>query len=165
LFSRRPQYRPHALKRLYENDRALFEHWTHDAAVVPIDFYPYWHLRRQRDAEMLRNRWRNWQRDGFKQQCQPVTDMIRDQGPMCSTQVGAACGQNAACIEAKHAKSRSKTNWNGSSGLQASRPLRSKRVGCKVQMTPRAIAPICGTASVATCHRITLIAQKFDLLA
>lgn len=121
------------MKRLYEKDRALFEHWTHDAAVVPIDFYPYWHLRRQRDAEVLRNRWRNWQRDGFEQQCQPVMDMIRNQGPMCSAQVGAACGQDAACIEAKHARSRSKTNWNGSSGLQASKPLHSKRVGCKVQ--------------------------------
>jgi uncharacterized protein YcaQ len=95
LFSRRLQYRSHAFKRLYEKDRALFEHWTHDAAVVPIDFYPYWHLRRQRDAEMLRNRWRNWQRDGFEQQCQPVTDMIRDQGPMCSAQVGAVFAQIA----------------------------------------------------------------------
>jgi uncharacterized protein YcaQ len=26
LFSRRPRYRPAALKRLYEKDRALFEH-------------------------------------------------------------------------------------------------------------------------------------------
>ncbi len=68
------------MKRLYEKDRALFEHWTHDAAVVPIDFYPYWHLRRQRDAEVLRNRWRNWRRDGFEQQCQPVMDMIRESG-------------------------------------------------------------------------------------
>jgi uncharacterized protein YcaQ len=95
LFSRRLQYRSHAFKRLYEKDRALFEHWTHDAAVVPIDFYPYWHLRRQRDAEMLRNGWRNWQRDGFEQQCQPVTDMIRDQWPMCSAQVGAVFAQIA----------------------------------------------------------------------
>ena len=65
LFSRRPQYPPHAMKRLYEKDQTLFEHWTHDAAVVPMDFYPYWHLRHQRDAEVLLNRWRNWRRDGF----------------------------------------------------------------------------------------------------
>ena len=121
------------MKRLYEKDRALFEHWTHDAAVVPIDFYPYWHLRRQRDAEVLRNRWRNGRRDGFERQCQPVIDMIRNQGPMCSAQVGAACGQAAACVGAKHATPRSKTNWIGSSGLQASTPLHSKRIGCKVQ--------------------------------
>ncbi len=28
LFSRRARYRPASLKRLYERDRALFEHWT-----------------------------------------------------------------------------------------------------------------------------------------
>ena len=89
LFSRRPQYRPQSLKHLYEKDRALLEHWTHDAAVVPMEFYPYWHLRRQRDADVLRNRWRNGRRDGFERQCQPVIDMIRERGPMCSAQVGA----------------------------------------------------------------------------
>lgn len=88
LFSRRPQYRPKMLKRLYERDRALFEHWTHDAAVVPMQFYPHWHLRRTRDAAMLKHRWRNWRRDGFEQQFQTVLDMIRERGPLCSAQVG-----------------------------------------------------------------------------
>ena len=57
LFSRRPRYRPADLKRLYERDRKLFEHWTHDAAVIPMAFHPKWHLRRQRDAADLRARW------------------------------------------------------------------------------------------------------------
>ncbi|WP_299620061.1 crosslink repair DNA glycosylase YcaQ family protein [uncultured Tateyamaria sp.] len=88
LFSRKPQYRPKALKRLYDHDRVLFEHWTHDAAVIPVKFYPHWHLRRTRDAELLRNRWRDWRRDGFEAQFQPVLDMIRERGPLCSAQVG-----------------------------------------------------------------------------
>ncbi|MEY8842591.1 crosslink repair DNA glycosylase YcaQ family protein, partial [Cribrihabitans sp. XS_ASV171] len=45
LHARRPGYRPSNLKRLHEKDRALFEHWTHDAAVIPMGFYPHWHLR------------------------------------------------------------------------------------------------------------------------
>lgn len=88
LFSRRPTYRSSHLKRLYEVDRGLFEHWTHDAAVVPMAYYPHWHLRFQRDAELLRARWKNWRRDGFEQQFETVLQHIRDHGPVCSSDVG-----------------------------------------------------------------------------
>ncbi|MEM6371558.1 MAG: crosslink repair DNA glycosylase YcaQ family protein [Pseudomonadota bacterium] len=88
LFSRRPRYRPKSLKLLYERNRALFEHWTHDAAVVPMAFYPYWHMRRERDAARLKSRWKDWRRDGFEAQFQPVLDMIRERGPVCSADVG-----------------------------------------------------------------------------
>ena len=88
LFSRRPRYRPADLKRLYERDRKLFEHWTHDAAVIPLDFYPMWHLRRQRDAEELRKRWKEGRREGFEKQFQAVLDQIRAEGPCCSADVG-----------------------------------------------------------------------------
>jgi len=88
LFSRRPSYRPPDLKRLYEQDRALFEHWTHDAAVIPMAFYPHWHMRFQRDAEMLRARWKNWRRDGFEGKFAAVLDHIRDHGPVGSSDVG-----------------------------------------------------------------------------
>ena len=89
LFARRPSYRPKALKSLYEKDRSLFEHWTHDAAVIPVDYYPWWHLRRQRDAEKLRKQWRSWRRDGFESQLQAVLDQIRDHGPQSSSDVGS----------------------------------------------------------------------------
>ncbi|MCG6558981.1 winged helix DNA-binding domain-containing protein [Ruegeria sp. 1NDH52C] len=88
LFSRRPAYRPPDLKRLYERDRALFEHWTHDAAVIPMAFYPHWHMRFERDAEMLRARWKNWRRDGFEGKFAAVLDHIRDHGPVSSSDVG-----------------------------------------------------------------------------
>ena len=88
LFSRRPSYRPQHLKTLYEKDRALFEHWTHDAAVVPLSYYPYWHLRRARDTERLRKQWSNWRRDGFEAQFQNVLDHIRAEGPCRSSDVG-----------------------------------------------------------------------------
>ncbi|WP_037314503.1 winged helix-turn-helix domain-containing protein [Ruegeria halocynthiae] len=88
LFSRRPSYRANNLKRLYERDKALFEHWTHDAAVIPMAFYPHWHLRFQRDADLLKSRWKNWRRDGFEQQFETVLQHIRDHGPVSSSDVG-----------------------------------------------------------------------------
>lgn len=88
LFSRRPSYRSANLKRLYEEDRALFEHWTHDAAVIPIGFYPHWHLRRVRDAQKLKAQWRNWRRDGFEARFETVLNHVRDHGPVCSSDVG-----------------------------------------------------------------------------
>ncbi len=88
LYARRPTYRAQNLKRLYEQDRALFEHWTHDAAVIPMAFYPHWQLRFRRDAELLKRRWRNGRRDGFEQQFQTVLQHVRDHGPVCSSDVG-----------------------------------------------------------------------------
>lgn len=88
LFSRRTSFRSADLKRLYERDKALFEHWTHDAAMIPMAFYPHWQIRFQRDADMLKARWKNWRRDGFEARFQTVLDHIRDHGPVCSADVG-----------------------------------------------------------------------------
>jgi len=88
LFTRKARYMPTALKTLYEQDRGLFEHWTHDAAVIPMEFYPYWQLRRVRDAIKLQKQWKNWRRDGFEAQLQGVLDQIREQGPLSSSDVG-----------------------------------------------------------------------------
>jgi uncharacterized protein YcaQ len=42
LFSRNPRYRQQDLTTLLENERKLFENWTHDAAILPIESFPYW---------------------------------------------------------------------------------------------------------------------------
>jgi len=89
LYARRSRYRPKDLRYLYERDRALFEHWTHDAAVIPMAFYPQWHLRFLRDADELRKKWRNWRRDGFEARLQTVLDHIRDHGPVMSSDLAA----------------------------------------------------------------------------
>ncbi|MFK7869733.1 MAG: winged helix-turn-helix domain-containing protein [Roseobacter sp.] len=88
LFSRRPRYRPSGLKALYEKDKVLFEHWTHDAAVIPMCYYPQWQLRRYRDGEKLKAQWRNWRRDGFESRFQDVLAQIRETGPVTSSDVG-----------------------------------------------------------------------------
>jgi len=88
LFARRPRFRSPNLKQLYEKDAALFEHWTHDAAMIPRAFYPWWHLRRQRDAALLRERWKKWRQHEFEHLMQDVLRHIRDTGPCCSADLG-----------------------------------------------------------------------------
>ncbi|MCT4556002.1 MAG: winged helix DNA-binding domain-containing protein [Pelagimonas sp.] len=89
LFARRPAYRPQALAPLLERDRTLFEQWTHDAAVIPTAFYPYWQLRFDKGREKLRERWEKWRREGFADKFDAVLDQIRDHGPCGSADVGA----------------------------------------------------------------------------
>jgi uncharacterized protein YcaQ len=47
LWSRNQNYREPMLDRLLARDRAVFEHFTHDASVLPMKFLPMW--RRQFD--------------------------------------------------------------------------------------------------------------------
>ena len=42
LFSRKPTFLHDHLRVLLEEDRTLFENWTHDAAILPSEFFPYW---------------------------------------------------------------------------------------------------------------------------
>ncbi len=88
LFARRTSYRPHHLAPLIERDRALFEQWTHDAAVIPMEYYPHWHLRFERDGAAMRSRWTSERRAGFLDRCDAVLDQIARQGPVSSSDVG-----------------------------------------------------------------------------
>ena len=88
LFARRPSYRPAHLTPLLERERSLFEHWTHDASIIPTEFYPHWHLRFERAADRLAERWKSWQRHGFEEQFDTVLTQIREGGACCSSDVG-----------------------------------------------------------------------------
>jgi len=58
LGARLDGYRPALLDRLAFEKRALFEHWTHDAALIPVDLFPHWRPRFARYAERARrSRW------------------------------------------------------------------------------------------------------------
>ncbi len=89
LWSRRQTYQPAALKRLTEQDRALWEHWTHDASILPISVYPYWSHRFARAADRLRDSWQRWFRDGYEAQFDTILRQISDHGPVTSSDVGA----------------------------------------------------------------------------
>ncbi|GLQ34334.1 hypothetical protein GCM10007939_06170 [Amylibacter marinus] len=42
LWSRNQNYREAMFDPLYREQRAIFEHFTHDASVIPMDFLPMW---------------------------------------------------------------------------------------------------------------------------
>ncbi len=42
LWSRHPQYRETMLDELFRPTRQIFEHFTHDAAIIPIEYFPMW---------------------------------------------------------------------------------------------------------------------------
>ncbi len=88
LRARRPSYKPAALKRLLEQDRGLFEHWTHDASVIPTAFLPQWRQRFRRDAERLRRRYAKWQGSEFEEKIAEVLRHIHDNGPVGTGDVG-----------------------------------------------------------------------------
>ncbi len=88
LWSRRQQYRPKALEDLLGRERAVFEHWTHDAATMPIAFFPMWRLRFQRSAQNLEKRWTKDRRGDFLKKTEEVMAHISDHGCCGSADIG-----------------------------------------------------------------------------
>ena len=60
LFARLPGYDRKVLTQLLEKRRSAFEHWTHDASIIPSRWFRYWRLRFPRAAKRIRsNAWWN----------------------------------------------------------------------------------------------------------
>jgi uncharacterized protein len=88
LWSRRQSFRPPALKRLLEKDRSLWEHWTHDASILPSRLHGVWQHRFQRDVQRLEANWRGWFRDGYVEQFDSILNRIAKDGPVGTADVG-----------------------------------------------------------------------------
>jgi uncharacterized protein YcaQ len=88
LWSRRQSYRPPALKRLLERDRSLWEHWTHDASILPVRLHGVWQHRFRRDEERLHRNWKSWFRDGYEAQFDNILNRIAKDGPVGTADVG-----------------------------------------------------------------------------
>ena len=54
LWSRNQNYREPMLHTCLARDRQVFEHFTHDASLIPIDFYPMWRRQFRRMEEKVR---------------------------------------------------------------------------------------------------------------
>ena len=54
VWSRNQKYREPMLGQLLARDRAIFEHFTHDASVLPMEFYPVWKRQFRRLGEQVR---------------------------------------------------------------------------------------------------------------
>lgn len=85
LGCRRADYDPAQFEALLER-RRLFEHWTHDASAIPLQWYAQWKLRFPRSrARILASPW--W-RERMGDQAEPmlamVLERIRREGPLRS---------------------------------------------------------------------------------
>jgi hypothetical protein len=74
---------PEGLEALLEA-REIFEHWTHDASLIPTRWYPHWKPRFRRDGPRIRaNAWW-WTRVGENAEAslESVRTRIREEGPL-----------------------------------------------------------------------------------
>lgn len=53
LWSRNQNYREPMLNELLARDRTVFEHYTHDASVIPMEFLPMWRRQFRRKQEQI----------------------------------------------------------------------------------------------------------------
>jgi uncharacterized protein len=87
LWSRNRNYRPEMLGRLLA-ERAVFEHFTHDASVLPIAHGPLWTRQfRRREARMARSAY--WQGMTDEAGRRAMLDRIRAEGPLASADFGS----------------------------------------------------------------------------
>ena len=86
LASRLDGYAHRHLTHLLERRRSLFEHWTHDAAVIPTEWFAHWKPRFRRYEAWASGRPRVRQRLGPDPQVvlDHVLARIRDEGPLSS---------------------------------------------------------------------------------
>jgi hypothetical protein len=84
LGSRLDGYRPSMLAGLIERKRTLFEHWTHDASVIPVAWFPHWRHRFERfRARFHDNAWlRERLGPRYGVALQQVRERVRREGPV-----------------------------------------------------------------------------------
>lgn len=95
LWSRLDSYRPEHLRALHEDRRLLFEHWTHDASLIPTEFFRYWRYRGARYPERIRRH--AWWRERLGPEPERLIAAVRDEvarrGPVASKHLGEGSGQ------------------------------------------------------------------------
>jgi len=81
LWSRNQNYREPMLDRLLGQERSIFEHFTHDASVLPTEFLPMWQRRIDRMPEYLHRTGWFRERPGA-QICREIEARIRAEGAL-----------------------------------------------------------------------------------
>ncbi|MBL4731782.1 MAG: YcaQ family DNA glycosylase [Rhizobiaceae bacterium] len=84
LWSRNQNYREPMLDELLGNERTVFEHFTHDASILPMEFYPMWKRQFRRIKERIdRSNYYSSMVDAEGREA--IKDRIASEGPL-STQ-------------------------------------------------------------------------------
>lgn len=83
LWSRNQNYREPMLNTHLADHRLVFEHFTHDASVIPMAFYPSWQRQFRRLEEKVRGwEWHRGMLDADGRNA--IKDRIREEGPLCT---------------------------------------------------------------------------------
>lgn len=90
LASRWDGYRQKDLLRLIEKDRALFENWTHDASILPIEHFPVWKHRFEREKARLTGRWADWHGNEYRADLDHVLAHAAENGPITAREMSDA---------------------------------------------------------------------------
>lgn len=81
LWSRNQSYREAMLNKLLANERSLFEHFTHDASVIPVEYFPMWTRQFRRLGE--RTSRSDWYKHPLNQQeVKAIKARIAEEGPL-----------------------------------------------------------------------------------
>ncbi|HWB18689.1 MAG TPA: crosslink repair DNA glycosylase YcaQ family protein [Phycisphaerales bacterium] len=86
LHSRLHTYRQPMLAHLLETDRRMFEHWTHDASIIPLEWFAQWKPRFRRHARRVRGSswWKQTLGSQPNRTIKRVLDRITREGPLLS---------------------------------------------------------------------------------
>lgn len=84
LFSRNQTYKREHLTSLLEKDGELFEHWTHDASIIPSRLFRYWKHRFRRREPIIQERWKKWHGEGFDSAFEETFQHIAENGAIMS---------------------------------------------------------------------------------
>ena len=83
LWSRNQNYREPMLGKLLAKDRTVFEHFTHDASILPTEFYPMWRRQFRRMEEKVRGwEWHRAMPDEVGRNA--IKARIEAEGPLCT---------------------------------------------------------------------------------
>ncbi|WP_431321585.1 winged helix-turn-helix domain-containing protein [Rhizobium sp. YTU87027] len=89
LFSRNQTYKREHLTALLEKEGSLFEHWTHDASILPSTFFRYWKHKFRHEEEVIGERWRKWQGEGFEHAFDETFERVTRDGAIMAREIKA----------------------------------------------------------------------------
>jgi uncharacterized protein YcaQ len=149
LWSRLPGYRPSHLDTLQRRGD-IFEHWTHDASLIPSTLYPHWKHRFERVA------WSNWFSGqlGAKQTevLSHVRSRIEHEGPLMAKDFEhEAPRKSSGWWDWKPAKAGLEYLWRRGE-LAIPHRVNFHKV---YDLTPRVLAHVCNTPAPSHDEHIT----------
>ncbi len=101
LWSRNQNYREPMLDRLLAKNRQIFEHFTHDASVLPVETFPYW----QRQFQRLGQQTARWEQTRAMPDATgraAIRARIEEEGPLSTHAFDSKAPKKAMWVRPPH---------------------------------------------------------------